>query len=147
MKRLTSTACFALLLAVTLHWVTATLAVAQKREPTQNNPGNFVDEIPEEILQTEEGRRMVERLRFLRRSQQSIGPKHPGFAGIESEIESIRARLGLIPTPGNQVQTEVDPQLNQIGDEQLRQLIRRMALRIEFLEKRVDSLERRFEIF
>jgi hypothetical protein len=31
--------------------------------------------------------------------------------------------------------------------DELRQLIRRMALRIESLEKRVEALERRFEVF
>ncbi len=73
-----------------------------------------------------------------------MGPKHPAYGGIQSEIESIRQQLGLSPR-GTGETDQID--LDGMQQDELRQLIRRMALRIESLEKRVEALERRFEVF
>jgi hypothetical protein len=124
---------------------TTTLAVAQVRDETSRNSAMAVDEIPAEVLQTDAGRRMAERLRVLRNSQSAMGSKHPALKSIEAEIETIRQRLGLEPS-GNLGEAAVGA-VEAMGDAELRQLIRRMALRIESLEQRVDTLERRLEVF
>ena len=123
---------------------TTTLVVAQNGDRSPKEPSAVQDQIPPEVLRTKEGRQIVERLGMLRRHQSTMGPKHPAFRGLQSEIESIRTQLGLSPTGAG----ETD-RINLDGMEQdeLRQLIRRMALRIESLEKRVEALERRFEVF
>lgn len=123
---------------------TTTLVVAQNGDRSSNESSAFQDAIPPEVLRTNEGRQKVERLRMLRRHQSTMGPKHPAYAGIQAEIESIRQQLGLSPRG-----TGETDQINLDGmqEDELRQLIRRMALRIESLEKRVEALERRFEVF
>jgi len=118
---------------------TTTLAVAQVGEPGASESAFAEDEIPADALKTEEGRQLADRLRFLRRSQSSMGPKHPAYGGVQAEIDSIRERLGISDASV--------PSLDGMGDPELRQLIRRMALRIDSLEKRVDALERRLEVF
>ena len=124
-----------------------TLALAQVGDKDSNQSGNVKDEIPAAALKTEEGRKMVERLDFLRRSEASMGEKHPSLPGIKSEIESIRDRLGI---SGSGFGGELAPSgqtLNSMSEDELRQLIRRMALRIESLEQRLNALERRLEVF
>ncbi len=124
-----------------------TLAFAQVRDEASSDSGVVQDEIPADALKTEEGRQMVERLRILRRSQASMGPKHPSFNGIQTEIESIKQRLGMRPEQLNSSLAPPSVSLGSMSEDELRQLIRRMALRIESLEKRLDALERRLEVF
>lgn len=125
----------------------ASFAMAQIQDGEVDGSGVVQDLIPPEVLKTEEGRQLVERLKFLRRSQSSLGPKHPAYDGLQGEINSIRDRLGLgrLKTGGKSFR-EIDT-LDAMSDDELRVLIRRMALRIESLERRVDALERRLEVF
>ena len=124
-----------------------TLACAQVRDERPSDSGIVQDQIPADALKTEEGRRMVERLRFLRRSEASMGSRHPSYQGIKSEIESIKERLGMRPEHLNSSLAPPGVSVDSMGEDELRQLIRRMALRIESLEKRLDALERRLEVF
>ena len=131
-----------------------TLAMAQVGESdsrsngtSSNGTGIVKDEIPAAALKTEEGRKMAERLGFLRRSQASMGPKHPAFPGIKAEIETIRDRLGINGSGSGGALAPSGQTLNSMSDDELRQLIRRMALRIESLEQRLYALERRLEVF
>lgn len=123
------------------------LAVAQVGEKGSGDSGIIQDEIPAEALKTEEGRQLAERLSFLRRSEASMGVKHPAYKGIQSEIESIRERLGIRQEQLNSSLAPPGLSIDSMSDEELRQMIRRMALRIESLEKRLDALERRLEVF
>jgi hypothetical protein len=123
------------------------LAAAQITDGEVDDSGIVQDRIPAEVLKTEAGRQMAERLKFLRRSQASLGPKHPAYKGIQGEIDAIRSRLGLGKiSAGGSTFREINS-LSTLSDDELRVLIRRMALRIESLERRVDALERRLEVF
>ena len=51
--------------------------------------------IPASALETERGRMLADRLRFLLRSKGSLGPKHPSYKAMEEEIRSIRDQLGV----------------------------------------------------
>ena len=135
------------LLGILLVAAMAGLAAAQITDGEVDDAGIVQDRIPPEVLKTEEGRQMAARLKLLRRSQSSLGPKHPAYEGIQGEIDAIRNRLGLgkLKTGGSTFR-EINA-LNTMSDDELRVLIRRMALRIESLERRVDALERRLEVF
>jgi hypothetical protein len=126
------------------------LAFAQVRDQGSSDSedsGIVKDFIPADALKTEAGRQLVERLRFLRRTEASMGTKHPAYKGIQAEIESIKERLGMRPEQMNSSLAPPNVSLDSMGDDELRQLIRRMALRIESLERRLDALERRLEVF
>ncbi len=124
-----------------------TLAIAQDNESRDSDSGVIQDQIPADALKTAEGRQLADRLRILRRSQASMGTKHPSYNGINAEIESIKERLGIRPEHYNSSLTPPGVSLNAMDEDELRQLVRRMALRIESLEKRLDALERRLEVF
>ena len=129
--------------ALCLSIATAGLSFAQNGNTKDDGPAVIVDPIPDSVMQTKEGRELATRLKVLRKSQASMGKRHPGQKAVQAEIDSLRRRLGI--DTGSDM--PIGMSLDTIDDNQMRQLIRRMALRIESLERRVDSLERRLQVF
>lgn len=136
------------LVAIMTSWAVA--QVGEKEKKTEGNSGRsevFKDEIPADLLNTREGQEIAEKLRNLRRAEARFGPNHPSTQAVQAEIRSLQQRLGILPQQRNSNLAPPNVSLNEMSDEQLRILIRRMALRIESLETRLDALERRLEIF
>ncbi len=121
---------------------TATIALAQIGDDSKDAPV-ILDPVSDSVLKTKQGREMANRLKILRRSQASMGARHPGQKAVQAEIDQLRRRLGI----DSGTDMPIGVPLENIDDEDTRQLIRRMALRIESLEKRVDALERRLQVF
>ena len=125
------------------------MAVGQNstlQQAIQQTPG---DEIPEAALLTEEGRQLVGELQRLRRAEASMGSKHPLLGRTREDIAAVKKKLAAWSpkapkAAGGQPLAEALPAMNATA---LRQLILRMSVRIEMLERRVESLERKLEIF
>lgn len=133
--------------AIVLAVVTTSLALAQNRAPESSDSAVIEDHIPPDVLQSEGARDLVERLRSLRRSEATMGKKHPSYRGIQADIEVIRRQLGLGPNDEDPFKASAEQSLPAGASGDLQQLIRSMSERIYILEKRVNALERRLEVF
>ncbi len=119
--------------------VVAALAVGQTqgRQVTK-------DEIPPAALLTEHGADLAQRLKWLRRSEQRMGTKHPSIAEVHSQIESIQEQLkAWTPAPPKTsfAANDVKRTIPQMNDEDLRQLVLRLTDEIADLKQRIAKLE------
>ncbi len=77
----------------------AALVVAQTRSPQPQQ-----DEVPKAALLTKRGEELADRLRYLRRSEASMGRNHPLLPEVRSQIEGIKDQLKAwapAPAEGN----------------------------------------------
>lgn len=75
-----------------------------------------------------------------------MGPRHPGLDDVRDQIEAVKEQLQawLPGKDGARPPAEAVPKMNA-GD--LQQLVLRMSAKIQQLERRVETLERRLEVF
>jgi uncharacterized protein Yka (UPF0111/DUF47 family) len=84
-----------------------------------------------------------------------MGAKHPELQAVRKKIAKVTEQLDALAevAPDARPQTKPAqaaaqmPAIAGMSDDQLRQLIQRMALKIEQLERRIDSLERLNEVY
>ncbi len=126
----------------------ASIAIGQVQRGADDD-GVKTDVIPRAALLTERGRQLADQLRVLRRAEASMGLKHPNLGAVQKQIEEIKEQLeawapGSDSKPGEDAAADAVPKMNE---KDLKQLVLRMSAKIERLERRVDALERRLEIF
>ncbi|MEM8668597.1 MAG: hypothetical protein AAGG48_13845 [Planctomycetota bacterium] len=146
-----------------MRWLTSTLlligiaSVALAQNPFRHGPANRPDdeskvenELPPALLLTERGRALAEELKQLRRTEASLGGKHPllpevraRIAGVKEQIEAWSPRVQQFSPDRSKPLPDVLPEMN---DQDLRQLILRMAAKIAQLERRIETLEERAEV-
>ena len=133
----------------------STIAFSQNpfREPPADrnrDAASEESEIPPALLLTERGRALAEELRQLRRSEETMGPRHPLLAQVRKQIASVKEQIAAWSPQAQQLSqdkaTPLPDALPQMNDQEVRQLILRMAGKIAHLEQRVESLERQMEI-
>jgi hypothetical protein len=135
------------LTAVALTVGVASLAVAQgEGERRPSGGSNIGDRIPEAALLTERGRQLSEELRRLRRTESSLGERHPSIATVREKIAAVEEQLQawLPKAEGNRPLGERLPEMNP---EDVKQLVLRLSAKIDQLERRVNALENRLEVF
>ena len=119
--------------------------------PTNSPIFQTFDEVPEAAMRTELGRQLAARLRHLRRAESRMGPKHPSLQATQDEIAVVKERLAAWGQ-GAPPESRVNDQniLNAIratNDAELRQLVFRMALKIEQLENRLRRVEEQLQVY
>lgn len=105
-----------------------------------------IDEIPAAALLTDRGRQLADQLRHLRRAKATMGPKHPSYAGVLAQIAKIKKELAAETAAENPLLARDQPPpktLAELSDQELRQLILQMAVKIAQLEARIEKLEQR----
>ena len=83
---------------------------------------------------------------MLRRSEASMGPKHPALDQTREEIDAVKLQLEAwapAPNPFRGGQDVMPRSIPQMNDEDLRQLVIRLTDDIRLLEQRLERLERR----
>ncbi|TWT81129.1 hypothetical protein CA13_25770 [Planctomycetes bacterium CA13] len=100
--------------------------------------------VPAEALKTEEGMALVQRLRMLRLSESKLGKAHPSVKSIQAEISAVLKQIkSLAPTAEESAgQSRPQKEIMAMSERELRELVLRMAARIEALDARVVVLER-----
>jgi hypothetical protein len=131
----------------------ASMAIAQNpfRSPAeQATPPAVESEIPRGLLLTERGRALAEELKQLRRAEASMGPKHPLLAEVKQQIEAVKEQIEAWSPRVQQLSpdrvTPLPEALPEMNDQDLRQLILRMAAKMSQLERRIETLEQRLEV-
>jgi hypothetical protein len=119
--------------------------------PTNGPIFQATDEVPESAMQTELGRQLAARLRHLRRAESTMGQKHPSLRATQDEIAAVKERLAAWG-PGAQQGFRTNDQIlsnavRSMNDADLRQLVFRMALKIEQLENRLRQVEEQLEVY
>ncbi len=110
------------------------------------------DVVPRATLLTERGRQLVEELKNLRRTEASMGPKHPTLPEVQAQILDVKEQIEAwsplskeeSKALGGRTLAEAVPEMN---DKDLRQLILRLSAKIELLERRVHKLEQQQNVF
>lgn len=101
-------------------------------------------EVPDAAMKSAQGRQLATRLRMLRHSEARMGPKHPSLPAVQNQIASIKEQLAAFGPDNQQTNDQaISNLLQSMSDEELRQLVYRMAVRIEQLEVRLQKLEKR----
>ena len=114
-----------------------------------DQPSSVEDEIPKAALLTERGQQLAERLRMLRHNEKNLGGKHPALPEVQLQIEEVKLQLeAWSPAPNpfrSGVGTADVPMraIPQMNDEDLRQLVIRLADDIRLLEQRLERVEKR----
>ena len=99
--------------------------------------------------------KLAHELRLLKSAEARMGAKHPELQAVRKKIAKVIEQLDALAevAPDTRPQTKPAqavaqmPAIAGMSDDQLRQLIQRMALKIEQLERRIDSLERLNEVY
>jgi hypothetical protein len=99
--------------------------------------------------------RLTEELRLLKRAESRMGEKHPAIQDVRKKIEAITEQLGdsamFTPQAKNQAKNQAKPTQSQsiaaMNEQQLRQIIQRMIVKIEQLETRIETLERQRMVY
>lgn len=102
--------------------------------------------IPEAALLTERGRQLAQQLRLLRRTREGLGAKHPTLPVVEKKIEAVLEELSAWePAYGDAEENPFRPGAKKdpkmLNEYDLRQLVLRLAKRVEQLEGRIEKLE------
>lgn len=128
------------MIAVVLVSMTAGLVTSQLFAQTERAKPS--DQVPQAALLTERGKQLAEELRLLKRSRETMGPKHPSLPLVNKKIEAIQEQLQAWEPAANPFRPEsgekTTPQMNEYD---LRQMVIRLNKRVEMLEKRVSQLE------
>ncbi|MDF1845051.1 MAG: hypothetical protein P1U77_26860, partial [Rubripirellula sp.] len=107
-------------------------------------------EIPPALLLTERGRELAKELRQLRRSEASMGARHPLMPQVRKQIEAVKEQIAAwsprVQQFSEDKSSSVADALAEMNEQDLRQLVLRMAGKLSQLEQRVESLERQIEI-
>ena len=89
---------------------------------------------------------LAEELRLLKRAESRMGAKHPAIQDVRKKIETITEQLGdsaaVTPQTRNQAKPTQSLSIAAMNDQQLRQIIQRMVVKIDQLETRIETLER-----
>ncbi len=109
------------------------------------------DIIPKAALLTERGRQLVDELRHLRRAEAGMGARHPSLNEVRASIADVKEQIAawspLSEDPSGLPSRPLADNLPAMNERDLRQLILRMSAKIEILERRVDALERKQNVF
>ena len=134
----------------------AAASIAPSQNPFRESPPerqslpSAESEIPPALLLTERGRALAEELKQLRRSEASMGPRHPLLAQVRNQIASVKEQIAAWSPRAQQFSEDksksLPDALPEMNEQDLRQLILRMAGKIAQLEQRVELLERQMEI-
>ena len=127
--------------SIALSTVLAALVIAQTRTPQP-----VKDEIPEAALLTQRGAELADRLKWLRRSEQSMGKNNPSLPEVREQIEGVLGQLkAWAPAPDtNTIEgSDLKRKVPQMNDEDLRQLVLQLVQQVADLQTRVGALERR----
>ncbi len=119
----------------------AALVIAQTKSPQP-----VKDEVPEAALLTQRGAELAERLKWLRRSEQSMGEKNPSLPEVRAQIEGVLGQLkAWAPAPdANTIEaSDLKRKVPQLNDEDMRQLVLQLVQQVADLQTRVAALERR----
>lgn len=119
----------------------AVLVIAQTRSPQP-----LQDEVPKAALLTERGAELAERLKWLRRSEDSMGKSHPSLPEVRQQIDAIREQLkAWAPAPEPNTYEAFDPKrkIPKMNDEDIRQMLIELTEQVADLKTRVARLERR----
>ena len=141
---------FPLLAATLLTLLSAADCSAQKRMqyPDQEPIGGILanDKIPKNVLETERGREVVDQLRVLRTSELALGKKHPLLPKVRREIKQTKRMLGAWgkseEIDGDSPAKELASIIPAMEDQDLRQLVLRLIVRLDDLEKQVAELKK-----
>ena len=89
---------------------------------------------------------LTDRLRHLRRAEETLGPRHPSLAEVRLQIAEVQQELSAWALDAENPFTgeggPAPPSAPLLDAEDLRLLVLRMATKIEDLESRVSALER-----
>jgi len=95
--------------------------------------------------------RLTEELRLLKRAESRMGEKHPAIQDVRKKIEAITEQLGdsamFTPQAKNQAKPTQSQSIAAMNEQQLRQIIQRMIVKIEQLETRIETLERQRMVY
>ena len=114
---------------------------------TVENP-SVKDNVPQAALQTERGKELADRLRNLRFTESQLGSKHPSLSSVKEEIKSVKEELqAWVPaiktkkkTDDDKVET-VETALAELDEDDLRQLVVRLALDVHKLRSQMTELK------
>ncbi len=136
--------------------VLAATAMAPSQNPFREGPAGRQtspldeNEIPPALLLTERGRALAKELRQLRRSEASMGERHPLMPQVRKQIEAVKEQIAAWSPRAQQFSDGRSPSLAdalpEMNEQDLRQLILRMAGKLSQLEQRVQLLERQMEV-
>jgi uncharacterized protein involved in exopolysaccharide biosynthesis len=134
----------------------AAAAIAPSQNPFREAPAERQNspldesEIPPALLLTERGRELAKELRQLRRSEASMGARHPLMPQVRKQIEAVKEQIAAwsprVQQFSEDKSSSVADALAEMNEQDLRQLVLRMAGKLSQLEQRVESLERQMEI-
>ncbi|MEM6473937.1 MAG: hypothetical protein AAF802_30580 [Planctomycetota bacterium] len=110
-------------------------------------PPKRSETVPEAALLTERGRQLAHELKMLKRTRDTMGPKHPTLPVVEKKIDAVLELLSAFePAYGDSTDNpfrkggeKTDPDM--INEYDLRQIVLRLSKRVEQLEARVTELE------
>lgn len=104
------------------------------------------DEVPKAALMTKRGAELADRLKWLQRSEASMGRNHPLLPEVRAQIRGVREQLkAWAPAPEDNTFEAFDlkRRMPQMNEEDLRQLVVELAEKVADLDDRVTKLERR----
>lgn len=116
-------------------------------------------DVPKSALLTERGRELAAHLVQLKRTSATLGGKHPSLEAIRQEIDEVKEQLkawaagsdaianagaGAGARPGRSTRDLEQAALETptMNDQDLRQLVLRLAVKIDQLDNRMSRLER-----
>ena len=126
-------------------FITASFALAQVGSNQRGNGGvqGHFDDIPAAALLTERGQQLADNLNQLRRSEASMGDRHPSRGEVQDEIkaviEQLRAWAPAMPSLADG--QALGDELPAMNEHDLRQLVLRLSAKVELLEARVTAIE------
>jgi len=95
---------------------------------------------------SDQQRQVADELRLLKRAESRMGAKHPAVQDVRKKIADLTEQLEGMAAVSSQQKNQARPtqslSIADMNDQQLRQLILRMAIKIEQLETRIETLER-----
>ena len=104
------------------------------------------DDVPKAALLTKRGAELADRLKWLRRSEASMGRNHPLLPEVRAQIKGVQEQLkAWAPAPNENTFEAFDlkRRVPQMNEEDLRQLVVQLAEQVTELNERVTRLERR----
>ncbi|MEM9825142.1 MAG: hypothetical protein AAF958_01065 [Planctomycetota bacterium] len=98
-------------------------------------------DVPPSALLTDRGQALAQRLKQLRRSMETMGPRHPTLQDVKQELADVKEQLQAWASGADSSIGDAPITKAELNDQDVRQLLLRIVGKLNQLDRRVTRLE------